>query len=182
MQPLIFTWVSLISPARNATPPRPIKIAGSSTTSSVSEGGVSCTDCHNPNPHDSRFPLLRKLNEHGMAMACQTCHIPQYAVNKFTLTYRDGSRISQKTEMVMETPEKREFKTLMGQKILEKNLRPAYAWYNGKHYRYMKGDPVAPKGISAFKTRPMAVFDDPSGKNNPPTKSLKPVRPFDALL
>ena len=48
------------------------KIAGSSTTSSVSEGGVSCTDCHNPNPHDSRFPLLRKLNEHGMAMACQT--------------------------------------------------------------------------------------------------------------
>ncbi len=142
------------------------KIAGSSTTSSVSEGRVACTDCHAPNPHDSTYPLLKKLNEHGMAMACQTCHIPRYAVNRFTLTHQDGSRISEKIEVVKESPERRELKTPIGQKVLEKNLRPAYAWYNGKHHRYIKGDPVDPKGVTTLNS-PDGTIDDPSAKITP---------------
>lgn len=142
------------------------KIAGNSTTSSVSEGSVSCTDCHDPNPHDSNYPLLRKLNQHGMAIACQTCHIPRYAVNRFTLTHRDGSRISEKTELVEETPERRELKTPMGQKILGKNLRPDYAWYNGKHYRYMKGNPVDLEDVTSLNS-PAGDITDPSSKITP---------------
>ncbi len=99
-------------------------------------------------------------------MACQTCHIPRYAVNRFTLTHRDGSQISQKTELVKESPQRREFKTPMGQKIMEKELRPAYAWYNGKHHRYMKADPIDPKAMNPLNA-PDGSIEDPSAKITP---------------
>jgi hypothetical protein len=53
---------------------------------------VSCTDCHDENPHDSSASLLRQLNDHCREIACQTCHIPKFAKEKHTLTYRDGSK------------------------------------------------------------------------------------------
>lgn len=142
------------------------KIAGSSTTSSVSEGRVSCTDCHSQTPHDSRYPLLRTLNEHGSALACQTCHIPRYAVNRFTLTHRDGSGILQKTQLFKETMERRVINTPMGLKVMEKNLQPGYAWYNGKHHRYLKGDAVDLKGSTSLNT-PDGSIADPSSKITP---------------
>jgi len=141
-------------------------IAGSSTTSSVSEGAVSCTDCHDENPHDSSFPLLKKLNEHGENISCQTCHIPMYAKNKFTLTYRDGSQISKKTEVLKKSKNRIEVKTKIGLKIKEKNLRPTYAWYNGKHTRYLKGDPIAIDGVTALN-KPDGNIKDPSAKITP---------------
>ncbi|MCX7608490.1 MAG: hypothetical protein N2049_04635, partial [Anaerolineales bacterium] len=38
------------------------------------EEQVSCTQCHDPAPHDDQ-----RLNEHTKAVACQTCHIPYMA-------------------------------------------------------------------------------------------------------
>ena len=142
------------------------RIAGRSTTSSVSEGVVSCTDCHDENPHDNSAPLLKKLNEHGTAISCQTCHIPMYAKNKHTLTYRDGSQTSKKKKILKKSENRIEIKTPLGIKILEKNLRPFYAWYNGKHNRYLPGDQVNLNGVTPLNA-PDGSIADPLAKITP---------------
>ncbi len=68
------------------------KIAGASTTSAVSEGRVSCVDCHDPEPHPKANPVLDTLNRHCDTVACQTCHIPRFAKAKPTLMFWDWSR------------------------------------------------------------------------------------------
>lgn len=142
------------------------KISGSSTSSAVSEGSVACVDCHDPSPHDSSYPLLQTLNRHGKTIACQTCHIPRYAVNKFTLTHRDGSQPSKKKELVKKNQTRKEVKTPMGYKVFEKDLKPDYTWYNGYHNRYLKGEPVDLSGITSLNP-PVGSIKDPSAKITP---------------
>lgn len=134
------------------------RIAGSSTTSSVSEGVVACIDCHDESPHDSSAPLLKQLNNHCKAIACQTCHIPKFAKEKHTLTYRDGSKGDGQLKILKKSENRIEMYSKLGLYIKEKNLRPSYAWYNGKHRRYIKGDPLAPSGVTEL---------------NPPEGSIK---------
>lgn len=41
---------------------------------------ASCTSCHSDEPHKGPNPVLAlKLNDHTDRVACQTCHIPEYA-------------------------------------------------------------------------------------------------------
>lgn len=141
-------------------------IAGSSTTSAVCEGCVSCTDCHDARPHDPSSPLLDKLNDHDSALSCQACHIPVTATNKMTLTYIDSSQLSEQTQLVERTPDKIEMRTKGGLKIKERNLKPTYAWYNGTHRRYLRGDPVDLETVTDLNP-PVGSIDDPSAKITP---------------
>ncbi|MEA1968234.1 MAG: hypothetical protein U9N77_08440, partial [Thermodesulfobacteriota bacterium] len=53
-----------------------------------------------------------------------------------------------------------------GIKTVEKNMHPAYAWFNGKHHRYIKGDTVELKGVVNFNI-PDGDISDPSAKITP---------------
>ena len=155
------------------------KIAGTSTTSAVSEGGVSCVDCHEERPHEDSHPLLRILNNHGDAMACQTCHIPEFAKALPTLTFWDWSLAGKDTE-VSETSG---YCITMRQKkkgllIKKKKIRPTYAWYNGKHRRYLKGDPADLTGTT-YLNMPVGGIKD-SGAKITPYKIVEGRQPADA--
>ena len=50
------------------------------------ETRVECTDCHDPAPHAEA-----RLNAHVKSLACQTCHIPQFAVDTGTKMWWDWS-------------------------------------------------------------------------------------------
>jgi len=135
------------------------RIAGSSTTAAVSEGVVSCTDCHDKKPHNASAPLLSQLNDHCDAIACQTCHIPRFAKAVPTVTLWDWSRgegaAGQGTEFV-----------------------PAYAWYNGTHQRHLTGDPANLQGIT-YLNPPNGSIDDPTAKITP-YKLMNGIQPADA--
>lgn len=80
---------------------------------------VSCTNCHNANPHSNG-----ELNEHRQRADCTVCHIPAYAKGVATETNRDN-----------EFPEllagKYEGKRTLGQELTPQLLR-----YDGSSFFY----------------------------------------------
>jgi len=153
------------------------RITGSSTTTSVSEGAVACIDCHDKAPHDEAYPLLSQLNSHCESIACQTCHIPTFARKQFTLTYRDNSRDIGPAKILKQSENKIEMQGPMGFTIKEKELRPVYAWYNGKHRRYLKADKVDLKLVIELNP-PEGSIKDPLAKIFP-FKLMKSRQPAD---
>ncbi|MFP4225692.1 MAG: tetrathionate reductase family octaheme c-type cytochrome [Desulfobacterales bacterium] len=157
------------------------RIAGRSTTSSVSEGKVTCTDCHASAPHDSDSPVLEQLNSHCDAIACQTCHIPKYAKQTKTTTGWNWSKSGEPSKMLEETDQKtKKINKKKGLLIKEKGLTPSYDWYNGKHRRYIKGDPVNIDGVT-YLNPPMGDINDPAAKITP-YKLMKSTVPADKKL
>ncbi|MFP4256582.1 MAG: tetrathionate reductase family octaheme c-type cytochrome [Desulfobacterales bacterium] len=154
------------------------KIAGRSTTASVSEGKVACTDCHGQSPHDSSSPLMDELNDHSDAVSCEACHIPKYAREKKTTTLWDWSESGGENEVIEETDEKEKFiSRKKGLLVREKNLTPDYEWYNGKHRRYIKGDSMDLDGVT-YLNPPEGDIDDPEAKITP-YKLMRGVEPAD---
>lgn len=155
------------------------KIAGSSTTCSVSEGRVACTDCHDERPHAEDHPLLRKLNDHGKSIACQTCHIPTFAKARPTLMFWDWSNAGKEG---LKLPRDPYFISAYDKKrgilIKRQNVRPAYAWYNGRHRRYLAGDPLILKGVN-YLNKPCGDISDPEARITP-FKLHTALQPADA--
>ena len=158
------------------------KIAGASTTSAVSEGRVSCEDCHSKRPHAEDNPIIKSLNDHCDAVSCQTCHIPTFAKAKPTLMSWDWSKAGTDPEKgsKMETGEcfPKHFKK-KGVLTKGQNVKPVYAWYNGKHHRYLAGDPVDLDGTTTLN-RPDGNIEDPDAKITP-YKLHQGVQPADAV-
>jgi hypothetical protein len=109
---------------------------------------------------------LNQLNRHGQSIACQTCHIPTFARKKFTLTSRDPSKGVGENKILEQSANKVVMQTKMGVTVKEKALRPTYAWYNGKHRRYLKGDVVNVSGVTALNP-PEGSIKDPLAKITP---------------
>ena len=87
---------------------------------------VACENCHDTEPHEKAV-----LNRHAGSVACTTCHIPDFARYDATDMFRDWSHVHQhengKWEAVMD---------------MQKNVKPAYAWWNGKSVIQDPGQPV----------------------------------------
>lgn len=154
------------------------KIAGRSTTSSASEGKVACTDCHDQKPHDSSSALLEELNDHCDTVSCEACHIPKYAKQAHTTTLWDWSQ-SGREDKVLEKDENKE-KILSKKKgllVRQGNLTPDYEWYNGKHRRYLKGDPASSDDVT-YLNHPQGDISDPDARITP-YKIMRGVEPAD---
>lgn len=114
---------------------------------------VQCTDCHNLTPHQDQ-----RLNGHVEAVACQTCHIPTVAKKEATKIHWDWSTAGQD---LPEDPH--EYLKIKGSFEYEKELPPEYYWYNGTTGRYIKGDKMAPSGVTDMNA-PHGSMSDPQAK------------------
>ncbi len=154
------------------------RIAGGCTTCAVSEGTVSCLDCHDERPHYDENPLLAKLNDHVDSISCQTCHIPTFAKNKPTLMCWDWSKAGKEMEPCPVDPHAI---TICSKKkgllIKKQNLTPVYSWYNGKHHRYLAGDKVNLNGTT-YLNKPDGNIRDPNSKITP-YKIYEGIQPAD---
>jgi len=156
------------------------RIAGASTTCAVSEGVVSCLDCHDERPHPEEHPLLRKLNDHQESIACQTCHIPVFAKARPTLMFWDWSKAGKDVRKLPEDPYYiSTYHKKKGVLIKRQNVRPIYAWYNGKHRRYLAGDPADLDGAT-YINKPCGDITDPKAKITP-YKLHTAIQPADAV-
>ncbi len=122
---------------------------------------VECTDCHEMPIHKSKI-----LNNHTKKVACQTCHIPVFAKGRPTKIYWDWSTAGKDSTAPKDQYGLDTFNKKKGSFRWGKNLRPEYAWYNGKIDRYVAGDTFDPKKV-LFLNRPLGNAKDPETKLYP---------------
>ncbi|GAB4578557.1 MAG: tetrathionate reductase family octaheme c-type cytochrome [Anaerolineales bacterium] len=115
---------------------------------------IYCTDCHNTAPHEDA-----RVNAHLDTVACQTCHIPNTALEDATKVVWDWSTAGQ------DIPEDPHFYLkIKGSFIYESNYQPQYFWYNGNvRYRYLWGDVIDPTQTTPINT-PAGDITDPTAK------------------
>lgn len=112
----------------------------------VSPGGfnhLECTSCHDAKPHDES-----RINEHMSQIACQTCHIPTFAREFPTKVYWDWSTAGEDRDPESDDYGMPTYHKKKGSFRWQKNIVPAYAWYNGKAGVYTLGDKVNPEEVT----------------------------------
>ncbi len=96
---------------------------------------VSCTQCHAEDLHKDE-----RINQHVKSVACQTCHIPAFALKDPTKVSWDWSTAGKDIGDDHFT-----YLKIKGNFVYEKNVRPTYLWFNGNlAERYLLGDKIDP--------------------------------------
>lgn len=114
-----------------------------------------CSKCHDGRTAHKDATLAKHLSR----VACTTCHVPSFAKDKPTDVRRDFSRAE---------------KTHDGSKYepaitFQKDVRPVYAWWNGKGSIALPDAPV-PRGASALK------LYAPAGSRSDATAKIHPFK------
>lgn len=115
---------------------------------------VKCTECHQKAPHRND-----RLNAHGTALACQTCHLPQMAVKHPTKMAWDWSTAGRDFDV----EDAHVYLKKKGSFLYAKGVVPEYFWFNGTAQRYLKGDPIDPETVTHIN-RPNGDIADPTAR------------------
>ena len=130
----------------------------------VSPGGfnhLECTSCHDAKPHNES-----RLDKHMSKVACQTCHIPSFAREFPTKVYWDWSTAGQDRDPESDEYGMPTYHKKKGSFRWQKNIVPAYAWYNGHAGVYTLGDKIKPGEVAALSW-PMGERGDAASKIYP---------------
>ncbi|MDF1564034.1 MAG: tetrathionate reductase family octaheme c-type cytochrome [Deltaproteobacteria bacterium] len=138
----------------------------------VSEGRLACEDCHGGTPHASAA-----TNNHALDIACQTCHVPAFSRqqptkmdwNWSTAGNRTRGTDGVETTTLSDGTVVKSYDYMKGDFVWEKNVRPAYRWYDGRTTRMTLADSYpAGDGVSAAQPvtlgEPLATFADAGAK------------------
>lgn len=135
-------------------------------------GRAACTDCHVAAPHTGKFANGETIDRHVDTLACQTCHIPAFARGQFTKMDWDWSTAGDKSkgggsgvikqlvndagEVTAGGTEVVTYDYIKGDFVWKRNVKPAYAWYNGKMTHVTASD----KGSFTVETGLTAMHHD----------------------
>jgi octaheme c-type cytochrome (tetrathionate reductase family) len=142
---------------------------------------ASCQSCHGNKPHPAK---MAKLNEHTDKIACQTCHIPEFARGQATKMSWDWSTAGQLTPEGKPITKKdsgghNAYDSKKGDFTWEDHVIPEYIWFNGKvNYtlRETKLDPSKVIKINSFEGSPT------DGKSLIwPVKVFRGQQPYDTV-
>ena len=105
---------------------------------------ISCEKCHTEAPHKNNI-----LNHHTDRIACQTCHIPEYAKVTPTKMYWDWSTAGKRNPDGSVIVKKDSLGDMIyhskkGSFVWKKNVKPDYLWFNGYARHYIMGDKIDP--------------------------------------
>jgi len=127
---------------------------------------ITCVSCHTETPHKPGD----KANDHTDKVACQSCHIPQFArvlPTKMRWDWstagdlKDGKPYTKSGEFGKHT-----YDTKKGDFIWEKNVEPEYFWFNGSLEYTLLTDPIDPsKPVKLNKV--MGSREDPRSRIYP---------------
>jgi octaheme c-type cytochrome (tetrathionate reductase family) len=135
-------------------------ISGRSMSVSIDDrSGVACTDCHAQLAHKDD-----RLNGHTKSVACQSCHIPEMAVESPTKMTWDWSTAGE------DRPDANphEYLKIKGSFTYAKNVTPEYAWFDGTAQRYLLGDKIDPANVTRINY--------PNGSMSQPQAKLWPFK------
>jgi len=114
---------------------------------------ATCQSCHDQKPHKADTILTAKLNEHTEKLACQTCHIPQFARAQPTKMSWDWSTAGKLTPegkpiTIKDATGHDKYDSKKGDFTYEAHVIPEYVWLNGKVKYTLLGDPVNTNGVT----------------------------------
>jgi octaheme c-type cytochrome (tetrathionate reductase family) len=169
------------------------------------ESRVNCVDCHAAEPHRQD-----RLNAHVRTVACQTCHIPLFAVETATKMWWDWSKAgiegetkeiaAELTKEILEDPgayptrivalaqrvmsdpgdHRAAYNRKKGLFLIAARQIPEYRWYNRVTRRYLPGERAAAEGMLDIN-RPLGSARDADARIWP-FKIHRGKQPFDAEL
>jgi hypothetical protein len=116
--------------------------------------GVSCAGCHKEMKHGDA-----RINSHMASVACQSCHIPDFARRLPTKMTWDWSKAGDITRP--EDPHR--YLKIKGEFTYESDVKPEYAWFNMTVNRYIAGDKVDPSKMTDLN-RPRGDINDPTAR------------------
>ena len=130
----------------------------------------NCENCHTEKPHKDQ-----RLNKHTERVACQTCHIPEFARKLPTKMIWDWSKAGDSTRI--DSPH--EYLKIKGEFQYEEGVVPSYAWFNGKMDRYIIGDKLDTETEHNIN-HPIGSRDDKNSKIWP-FKVHHSTQPYDEI-
>jgi len=146
-------------------------IRGKAFSVSVEDShGVACTDCHTKPEHRDE-----RINAHLKAVACQTCHIPNFAGKLPTKATWDWSKAGDASR----PDDPHHYLKIKGEFTYEQDALPEYRWFNGKVERYLLGDKIDPAKTTVLNP-PLGDIADKTAKIWP-FKIHRAKQPYDAL-
>ncbi|AHF03871.1 cytochrome C [Marichromatium purpuratum 984] len=106
---------------------------------------ATCESCHGLSPHPIDSLRALKLNDHVASVACQTCHIPEFARGGVaTITdwdwrtagrTRDGEGYHEHGYTQGNGEHRYTYKSIKGDFVYDEDIVPEYAWFDGQmHY------------------------------------------------
>ncbi|SDN86264.1 octaheme c-type cytochrome, tetrathionate reductase family [Lutimaribacter pacificus] len=111
---------------------------------------ATCQSCHGNTPHEANI-MGAKLNDHTDVLACQTCHIPEFARGGVaTKTWwdwstagklKDGQPYHEEEFTQSDGQHLHTYLSTKGNFRWEENVKPIYAWFDGQ-VEYTTGDKV----------------------------------------
>lgn len=143
---------------------------------------ITCVSCHTEKPHKPGV----KANDHTDKVACQTCHIPEFARKLPTKMYWDWSTAGKKNaqgkpyaKMEQIGDVKRPvYATKKGSFVWKMNVRPVYKWFNGSIENLMLTTPIDPSQPVVL-TKIHGAPGDPNSRIYP-FKEHRGKTPYDA--
>ncbi len=106
---------------------------------------ASCQSCHGDRPHAKADD---KLNDHARKVACQTCHVPEFArggiATKMTWDWSTAGKMGADGKPMVKKDAKGKviYDTRKGDFSLAENVVPEYTWFNGQIKYTLVGDKV----------------------------------------
>jgi octaheme c-type cytochrome (tetrathionate reductase family) len=150
---------------------------------------ASCESCHSGRPHPNNSIMGIKLNGHTDKVACETCHIPEFAkggvATKTNWDWRTAGKLkngegykSYEYKGYKYTQgdghHRPVYKSIKGNFKYAENMKPIYRWFNGTmNYTTVdtKFDP---------SKAPIAI-NEPQGDMNDPKARIWPFKPMHTI-
>jgi len=112
----------------------------------VLDAGQGCSTCHSAAPHK-----LDRLNRHTKTIACQTCHIPKYAVRTPVIISWNWLLTGKTSEVFQQTADHRARLKDRNGFTLASEIEPVYRWDNGSDQVYQRGRRIQPGEVTPLQ-------------------------------
>jgi octaheme c-type cytochrome (tetrathionate reductase family) len=140
---------------------------------------ITCVSCHSETPHKAGV----KANDHTDKVACQTCHIPEFArVNSTKMLWdwsKAGTRDGEGKPIKKMQDGRAVYDGMKGEFRWEKNVRPEYFWYNGVLRNVLLTDKIDPGQVVKLNFAE-GTYDDPNSRIYP-FKVHRGKQPYDKV-
>jgi len=146
---------------------------------------ASCQSCHGNKPHKEGLLAMQLLNGHTNKLACQACHIPEYArggvPTKMSWDWSVAGRLSADGKPIIEKDAKGRvvYDSKKGSFTFGDNVVPEYVWFNGKVDYITTKDKIDPNTVVQIN-KFLGGPDDPDARIWP-VKRFEGKQPYDKV-
>lgn len=123
---------------------------------------MACERCHGAVPHEDNL-----LNQHGYKVACQTCHIPEYAkvnATKMRWDWSTAGKLKDGKPFEEEDGQgNHAYMSIKGTFTWAKNVQPEYVWFGGTASHHLLGEPFDPS-LPLVLNPLHGEYDEPEAK------------------